>query len=65
MIRIASISKLISSVGQQAAYSVGGQGARWRECDWDPTVSEFAARILLGRVRMVPTDALKAQANRH
>jgi hypothetical protein len=23
-----------------------------RECDWDPTVSEFVARILLGRVRL-------------
>src|SRR4051812_21908804 len=23
-----------------------------RECDWDPTVSEFVARILLGQVRL-------------
>jgi hypothetical protein len=23
-----------------------------RECDWDPTVSKFVARILLGRVRL-------------
>ena len=28
-------------------------GKHWRrECDWDPTVSEFVAIILLGRVRL-------------
>ena len=34
------------------AASRGGKGDRWRECDWNPTVSEFVATILLGQVRL-------------
>jgi hypothetical protein len=43
-------------LGFYAASQADGEdlaGKHWRsECDWDPTVSEFVARILLRRVRL-------------
>ena len=32
--------------------NVGSRSSWRRECDWDPTVSEFVATILLGRARL-------------
>ena len=41
---------LFTQLDASREYCVEG---RWRsECDWDPTFSEFVARILLGRLRL-------------
>jgi hypothetical protein len=40
--------RAISTLGGERSFRPGWR----RECDWDPTVSEFVAIILLGRVRL-------------